>query len=112
LIPIGNNFPGSKHRPVTLLSVVEDGRDGLKLLVAEGESVPGPILEIGNTNSRYGFPMGARRFVRGGWSRQSPAHPCAVGIGHLSGKLRKLASLLSIGFSQLGDDGMEGKQPY
>jgi hypothetical protein len=40
-----------KHGPVTLLSVVESaGR--LKLLTAHAESVPGPILEIGNTNSR------------------------------------------------------------
>ena len=31
-----------KHGPVTLLSVAEDGKGGLKLVVAEGESVPGP----------------------------------------------------------------------
>jgi L-arabinose isomerase len=40
-----------KHGPVTLLSVVETGGQ-VKLLVAEAESVPGPILEIGNTNNR------------------------------------------------------------
>ena len=42
-----------KHGPVTLLSVIERGDGKLGLLCAEGESVPGPILEIGNTNSRY-----------------------------------------------------------
>jgi len=34
-----------KHGPVTLLSVVEDREHGFKLLVAEGTSEPGPILE-------------------------------------------------------------------
>lgn len=89
-----------KHGPVTLLSVVEAADGRLKLLVAEGESVPGPILEIGNTNSRYRFPIGARRFVTE-WNAQGPAHHCAVGVGHLSGKLRKLASLLGIECAQV-----------
>jgi L-arabinose isomerase len=84
-----------KHGPVTLLSVVQT-RDGkLKLLAAEGESVPGPILEIGNTNSRYRFPIGARRFVNE-WNVHGPAHHCAVGVGHIMPKLEKLAALLGI----------------
>jgi L-arabinose isomerase len=84
-----------KHGPVTLLSVVEDGAGGLKLLVAEGESVPGPILEIGNTNSRYKFAVGARRFVND-WNAEGPAHHCAVGVGHLAGRIEKLGRLLGI----------------
>lgn len=86
-----------KHGPVTLLSVVESTGGKLKLLVAEGESVPGPILEIGNTNSRYRFSIGARRFVNE-WNAQGPAHHCAIGVGRISGKLEKLAQLLEIEF--------------
>ncbi len=89
-----------RHGPVTLLSVVQT-RDGrLQLLVAEGESVPGPILEIGNTNSRYRFPIGARRFIHD-WNAHGPAHHCAIGVGHLTGSLRKLAALLGMELSQV-----------
>jgi L-arabinose isomerase len=84
-----------QHGPVTLLSVVEYADGSLKLLVAEGESVPGPILEIGNTNSRYRFPIGARAFVER-WNAQGPAHHCAVGVGHLSERIAKLGALLSM----------------
>ncbi len=83
-----------KHGPVTLLSVVEsDGR--LKLLTAEAESVPGPILEIGNTNSRYQFRIGARDFINA-WNAQGPAHHCAIGVGHIAGKIGKLGALLGM----------------
>ena len=84
-----------KHGKVTLLSVVETQDGKLLFLVAEAESVPGPILEIGNTNSRYRFPIGARRFVEE-WNAQSPAHHCAVGIGHIASKIKKLGALVGI----------------
>lgn len=83
-----------KHGPVTLLSVTEQN-NGLMLLVAEGESVPGPVLQIGNTNSRYRFPVGARQFVSL-WNSHGPAHHCAVGVGHLSAKIEKLGALLGM----------------
>ena len=84
-----------KHGPVTVLSVVQtvDGR--LKLLMAEGQSEPGPILEIGNTNSRYRFSIGARNFVEN-WNTHGPAHHCAVGLGHIAEKLEKLGKLLGL----------------
>jgi L-arabinose isomerase len=83
-----------KHGPVTLLSVVEC-LGGFKLLVAEGISEAGPILDIGNTNSRYRFPIGARGFIQR-WNEQAPAHHCAVGLGYVGGKLEKLGKLLGI----------------
>jgi L-arabinose isomerase len=83
-----------KNGPVTLLSVVESGR-GFKLLVAEGTSEAGPILEIGNTNSRYRFPIGARGFIQR-WNEQAPAHHCAVGVGYVGDRLEKLGKLLGV----------------
>lgn len=84
-----------QHGPVTLLSVVQTVDGKLKLLVAEGESVPGPILEIGNTNSRYRFPVGARKFVED-WNVHGPAHHCAVGVGRVADRIQKLGSLLGL----------------
>ncbi|NNV55141.1 arabinose isomerase [Limnovirga soli] len=84
-----------KNGPVTLLSVVEKKGGGLQLLVAEGTSVAGPILQIGNTNSRYSFPIGARKFVNS-WNSYGPAHHCAVGVGHIYSKIEKLGKLLQI----------------
>ena len=84
-----------KHGAVTLLSVIQK-RDGtLMLLCAEAESVAGAILEIGNTNSRYKFSIGARRFVNE-WNAHGPAHHCAVGIGHVASKIKKLGDLSNV----------------
>ncbi len=84
-----------KHGPVTLLSVVETGDGGLKLLVAEGESVPGPVLEIGNTNSRYKFSLDIKSFINK-WCKEGPAHHCAIGVGRIAGKIEKFGAILNI----------------
>jgi L-arabinose isomerase len=89
-----------KHGPVTLLSVVEDPKCGFKLVVAEGESVPGEVLRIGNTNSHYRFALGAKQFVEE-WNGHGPAHHCAIGVGQQASKLAKLAALLEIPFVQV-----------
>ena len=88
-----------KNGPVTLLTIAE-GENGLFMLVAEGESVVGPILETGNTNSRYHFPIGAKEFLNK-WSKEGPAHHCAIGLGHIADKLKKLGQLIEIDIIQI-----------
>jgi len=102
-VPVYHGKPGKglsiqmtvKHGPVTLLSVVQRGDGRLMLLMAEGESVPGPVLLIGNTNSRYKFSISAKQFMNE-WSKAGPAHHCAIGVGHIAGKIEKLGALLKI----------------
>lgn len=81
--------------PVTLLGVTQMAEGGLKMLTAEGQSVPGPILRIGNTNSRLRFPLGPREFVNA-WCQEGPTHHCALGVGRVSGAIEKLSRLAGL----------------
>jgi L-arabinose isomerase len=107
-LPVYHGKPGKglsiqmsvKKGPVTLLSVVYDKDCGFSLLVAEGESVEGPTLQIGNTNSRYKFPVSIKKFIEE-WSKSGPSHHCAIGIGHIAGKIKKLGILLDIRVKQI-----------
>ncbi|HEX2184522.1 MAG TPA: L-fucose/L-arabinose isomerase family protein [Chloroflexota bacterium] len=84
-----------KHGPVTLLGLTHTADGGLKLLAAEGESIPGPILRIGNTNSRLRFSLDPAAFVTR-WAEAGPPHHCALGIGHQLPAIRRLARLLGL----------------
>ena len=101
-LPVFHGKPGQglsiqmsvHHGPVTFLSVCE--REGkIHLLVAEGESVPGKTLHIGNTNSRYRFSISVKDFVSR-WSKGAPSHHCAIGVGHVADIIEKFAFLIGI----------------
>jgi L-arabinose isomerase len=102
-LPVFHGKPGKglsiqmkvMNGPVTLLSVCQGDNGKVALLTAEGHSVEGPTLQIGNTNSRYKFPISARDFINN-WSKAGPSHHCAIGVGHISENIRKLADLLNI----------------
>jgi L-arabinose isomerase len=55
----------------------------------------GPVLLIGNTTSRYRFSIGAKRFMNE-WSKQGPAHHCAIGVGRNADIIEKLGQILGI----------------
>ena len=107
-LPLYHGKPGNglsiqmsvKHGPVTILSVVQSRNGKVSLLVAQGRSVPGPTLQIGNTNSRYKFDISAAEFVEQ-WSMAGPAHHCAIGVGHIARKIINLAKLLNLDYLQI-----------
>ena len=84
-----------KNGPVTILGVTQTANGELKMLTAQGESIPGPIMKIGNTNSRLRFPLGPAQFVNR-WCQEGPTHHCALGIGHVSRQVSRVASLMKI----------------
>ncbi len=86
--------------PVTLLGVTQTAAGNLKMLAAEGESIPGPILRIGNTNSRLRFPLGPAEFVNK-WCEQGPTHHCALGTGRMKQRLAKLSALMGVELAEV-----------
>jgi L-arabinose isomerase len=80
---------------VTILGLSQTADGRLKLLAAEGESIPGPTFRIGNTNSRIRFTKGPAEFMDA-WCAQGPTHHVALGVGRQIGRIRKIAALLGI----------------
>jgi L-arabinose isomerase len=98
---------GVKTGPVTIFAVTQTREGNLKMLAAEGESLPEPTLRIRNTKSRLRFALPPAAFMNA-WCEQGPTHHCALGVGHHAGTLRKVAPArprLRRSRSELGEEG-------
>ncbi len=90
-----------KTGPVTVLGLTQTAEGRFKFVAAEGESLPGPVLRIGNTNSRIRFGLPPAAFLNR-WCQEGPTHHCALGLGHRVAELEKVASLLHVPLVRIG----------
>ena len=81
--------------PITMLSVSLNAEGKFKFIVAEGESMEGPIPPTGNTNTHGKFKPDVRTFLKR-WAAAGPTHHFALGIGHHAETVRKVADALGI----------------
>jgi len=84
-----------KEGPITMLSIGVTASGQFKFVLAEGESVRGPIPPTGNTNTRGFFKPDVRTFLKG-WVAEGPTHHFALGVGHHARTLQKIASILEL----------------
>lgn len=92
-----------KEGPITLLSINSTYDGKFKFILAEGESVSGPIPATGNTNTRGFFKPDVRTFLKR-WVGEGPTHHFALGIGHHAAALGKLARYLGIDYTIISTD--------
>ncbi len=84
-----------KEGPITMLSINSTYDGKFKFVIAEGESVRGPIPPTGNTNTRGFFKPDIKTFLKN-WFAEGPTHHFALGIGHHAATLEKIARYLNI----------------
>jgi L-arabinose isomerase len=83
-----------KEGPITMLSISSTYGGKFKFVIAEGESVAGPIPPTGNTNTRGFFKPDARTFLHR-WIKAGPTHHFALGVGHHAATIKKIADYLN-----------------
>jgi L-arabinose isomerase len=84
-----------KEGPITMMSINATAEGKMKFVIAEGESVHGPIPPTGNTNTRGFFKPDIRTFLKR-WISEGPTHHFALGIGHHAKSLAKIAEYLGV----------------
>jgi L-arabinose isomerase len=81
--------------PITTLNLTQTGRGRLKLIIGQGASTSGPIMQIGNTQTPVKFPEHPDAYLAR-WFAEAPTHHCAMSIGYNAGLFQKVGDLLRI----------------
>lgn len=89
------------YGPITIVGCTQRADGRLKLIAADGESIPGDTLTIGNTNSRLRFALPPAEFLER-WCAEGPTHHVALGVGHQVQDVRKVAALIGLEFAEVG----------
>ncbi len=89
-----------RYGPITIVGCTQTAEGALKLLVGEGESIPGDTFRIGNTNSRLRFGLPPAEFFER-WCAEGPTHHAALGVGHVAAEVRSVASLLDLPYAEV-----------
>jgi L-arabinose isomerase len=84
-----------KEGPITMLSIGQTDEGKFKFVIAEGQSVRGPIPPTGNTNTRGYFEPDVRTFLLR-WVAEGPTHHFALGIGHHADTIQAIADALDV----------------
>lgn len=84
-----------KEGPITMLSISSTYEGKFKFVIAEGESVQGPIPATGNTNTRGYFKPDIKTFLKR-WVAEGPTHHFALGTGHHAETIKKIGDYLNI----------------
>ena len=80
------------------MSIGLNSQGKFKFVLAEGESVRGPIPATGNTNTRGFFGPDIRAFLKR-WVAEGPTHHFALGVGHHAATIQKIAESLNIEYT-------------
>lgn len=90
-----------RYGDVTILGCTQTAAGRLKLIAAEGESIPGETFRIGNTNSRIRFRLKPAEFLEA-WCAEGPTHHVALGVGHRVEEIGRVARILGLPFVVVG----------
>jgi L-arabinose isomerase len=90
-----------RYGAITIVGCTQTADGALKLLVAEGESIPGETFRIGNTNSRLRFGPPPAEFFEA-WCAQGPTHHVALGVGHVADEVGKVARMVGLDWARVG----------
>jgi len=98
-----------RNGPITCVGLTQTYGGKFKFVVAEGESLPGPIPATGNTDTRCRFAPDVSTFIEN-WSMEGPTHHFALGVGHIANLIEDFCRCWGIECVNVTDPGYRRTQ--